>query len=44
MALFQREQARATKDWAAADSIRDNLTEMGVSVSDTADGPVWDLD
>ncbi len=35
----QRAQARADKDWAAADRIRDELAELGFEVMDSADGP-----
>ena len=41
--LVQRAEARAAKDWPAADAIRDRLAAMGVEVTDTADGPVWTL-
>jgi cysteinyl-tRNA synthetase len=41
--LVERAKARETKDWAKADQIRDQLTEMGVVVVDSADGPTWDL-
>ena len=41
--LLERSQARDSKDWARADQIRDQLTEMGVVVVDSADGPTWDL-
>jgi cysteinyl-tRNA synthetase len=34
----RRDAARADKDWAAADSIRDQLVAMGYEVADTADG------
>ena len=33
-----RDEARAAKDWAAADAIRDELTAAGWLVEDTADG------
>ena len=33
-----RDEARAAKDWAAADAIRDELTGAGWLVEDTADG------
>ena len=41
--LVERGEARASKDWNRADAIRDQLSELGVTVKDTADGPVWDL-
>ncbi len=41
--LVERTNARNAKDWAEADRIRDKLNEMGVIVTDSADGPTWDL-
>lgn len=41
--LVQRGEARRNKDWPLADSIRDQLSELGVVVTDTATGPEWDL-
>ena len=41
--IAKRARARATKDWAVADSIRDELSSLGVVVTDTEQGPVWDL-
>jgi cysteinyl-tRNA synthetase len=41
--LLARTKARGDKDWAKADEIRDTLQQMGVVVTDTADGPTWDL-
>ncbi|RFU42551.1 cysteine--tRNA ligase [Actinomadura logoneensis] len=43
VALEQRQEARRRKDYAAADAIRDRLTEAGVLVEDTPHGPRWDL-
>jgi cysteinyl-tRNA synthetase len=43
LALEQRQAARARKDFAAADAIRDQLTHLGVSVEDTPQGPRWEL-
>ncbi|WP_026126869.1 cysteine--tRNA ligase [Nocardiopsis xinjiangensis] len=43
VALEQRQAARARKDFAAADEIRDRLAEAGVAVEDTPQGPRWDL-
>jgi cysteinyl-tRNA synthetase len=34
----RREQARAEKDWASSDSLRDELNALGWVVTDTADG------
>ena len=39
--LELRAQARAAKDFAAADAIRDRLAAAGVVVEDTAAGAVW---
>ena len=41
--LIKRAAARDAKDWGAADAIRDELAALGVTVQDTADGPVWDF-
>lgn len=42
--LVERSDARANKDWPRADQIRDQLKALGVVVTDTADGPVWELE
>ena len=41
--LETRTAAREAKDWGTADEVRDRLTEAGVVVTDTADGPKWSL-
>lgn len=41
--LKRREQARAEKDFAAADAIRDQLNEAGIEIEDTPHGPTWAL-
>ncbi|NLA29816.1 MAG: cysteine--tRNA ligase [Propionibacterium sp.] len=41
MVLDQRAQARARKDWATADAIRDQLTALGLTIEDTPDGARW---
>lgn len=43
LALEQRQAARARKDYAAADTLRDQLTALGVQVEDTPQGPRWEL-
>jgi cysteinyl-tRNA synthetase len=43
VALAQREAARARKDFATADAIRDQLLDAGVLVEDTPRGPRWEL-
>jgi cysteinyl-tRNA synthetase len=43
VALDQRDAARARKDYAAADAIRDSLAALGVQVEDTPQGPRWEL-
>ena len=42
--VAQRRQARADKDWALADEIRDKLTAMDVVVEDGADGSRWRIE
>jgi cysteinyl-tRNA synthetase len=44
LALDQRAQARARKDWAAADAVRDQLKHAGVMVEDTPSGPRWTVE
>ena len=44
VALEQRQEARARKDYAAADAIRDRLAAAGIAVEDTAAGPRWTLE
>ena len=39
--IKQRTEARAQKDWARADEIRDQLQEMGIVLEDGADGTKW---
>ncbi len=41
--LVQRAEARANKDWAAADQIRDALAEAGILVKDGANGSTWSI-
>lgn len=41
--LEQREQARADRDFATADAVRDRLLAAGITVEDTPDGPQWTL-
>ena len=39
--LDQRQAARARRDFAAADALRDQLTNLGVTIEDTPQGPRW---
>jgi cysteinyl-tRNA synthetase len=41
--LAERLRARAEKDFARADAIRDRLLASGIAVEDTPDGPLWTL-
>jgi cysteinyl-tRNA synthetase len=43
LALEQRQAARARKDFATADALRDQLAALGVQVEDTPQGPRWEL-
>ena len=42
--LDQRAEARATKDFAAADVIRDRIKAAGIEIEDTPTGPKWSLE
>jgi cysteinyl-tRNA synthetase len=39
--LEARAAARAARDWAASDRLRDELAERGIAVEDTRDGQRW---
>ena len=39
--IVQRVEARAAKDWAAADRIRDELTALNIEVMDGPTGATW---
>jgi len=41
--LADRADARAAKDWARADAIRDQLKNAGIVVDDTSGGARWSL-
>jgi len=41
VALAQRAEARARKDFAAADAVRDGLKGAGILIEDTPHGPRW---
>ncbi|MGH3312309.1 MAG: cysteine--tRNA ligase [Streptomyces sp.] len=43
LVLDQRQAARARKDYATADAIRDELKQAGLLVEDTPSGPRWEL-
>ena len=44
MVLDLRAKAKAEKNWAVSDQIRDALAEAGFQVKDTKDGVTWKLD
>ncbi len=41
--LAQRQEARARRDFAAADELRGRLAAAGIAVEDSPDGPTWSL-
>jgi cysteinyl-tRNA synthetase len=41
--LEQRQQARAARDYKAADELRNRLLAAGIAVEDTSDGPQWTI-
>ena len=43
MVLELRAKAKAAKDWATSDKIRDELAAAGFEIKDTKDGATWKL-
>ena len=41
--LEMRSKAKAAKDWATSDLIRDRMAAIGFTVKDTKDGAEWKL-
>ena len=41
--IEMRAQARAQRDYARSDQIRDQLAALGVALEDRSDGTVWKL-
>ena len=41
--IAEREEARRMKQWNRADALRDQLTEMGYTVTDTPQGTQWEI-
>ena len=39
--IAKRLEAKKAKDWATADAIRNELTEMGIALKDTPQGTTW---
>lgn len=39
--IKERTTAKSEKNWARADEIRNELTEMGIAIEDTPDGAIW---
>ena len=38
--LARREEARKSKDWNAADQVRDEISRLGFTIEDSKDGPI----
>jgi cysteinyl-tRNA synthetase len=41
--LQLRQEAKLNKDWATSDKIRNQLTDMGITIKDTKDGAEWEM-
>ena len=44
MILAVRQDAKAAKDWATSDKIRNELTAIGIRVKDRKDGVDWEIE
>jgi cysteinyl-tRNA synthetase len=42
--INQRSEAKARKDFAASDAIRDQLAQLGVKLKDSKEGTSWDME
>ncbi len=42
--IAERQTARGSRDWAAADRVRDELAAAGIVLTDTSDGTRWSID
>ena len=42
--LSLRKEARANKDWAKSDMIRDELAKAGIVIKDGKDGASWTME
>ncbi|MBR1534719.1 MAG: hypothetical protein IJ639_10160, partial [Ruminococcus sp.] len=42
--IATRTEAKAAKDWAAADAIRDELKEKGIVIKDSKSGATWEIE
>ena len=43
MLLEQRQAAKAAKDWATSDRIRNELAALGFEIKDSKEGATWKL-
>ena len=41
---LEKQAAKAAKDWATSDRIRDDLKALGIQIKDTKDGTEWTLE
>ena len=42
--IAERQDARRSRDWAAADRVRDELAAAGIVLTDTGNGTRWSID
>lgn len=40
--IIERQHARATQDWKKSDDIREDIEKSGITIRDTATGPIWE--
>lgn len=41
--LLKRQEARANKDWATSDLIRDEFSKVGITIKDTKQSSTWEI-
>jgi cysteinyl-tRNA synthetase len=43
MIIEMRQEAKLNKNWEVADSIRNHLAALGITIKDTKEGAIWEM-